>query len=89
MKRKLLNLALILMTALTAASIGQAQTRGRNVAATVSPGLMGSLPESDAVAHVKMKQLLSEAMPRMLANNPVKLADVNAGIDRFKDRTGL
>lgn len=86
MKRKLLNLALILVTA---AGIGQAQTRGRNAAAPVSPGLMGSLPESDAVAHVKMKQLLSEAMPQMLANNPVRLADVNASIDRFKDRTGL
>ena len=87
-KRKLLNLALILVTA---ASFGQAQTRGRNVAAPapVSTGLMGSLPESDAVAHVKMKQLLSEAMPRMLANNPAKLADANASIDRFKDRTGL
>ena len=88
MKRKLLNLALILITA---ASIGQAQTRGRSVAAPApaSTGLMGSLPESDAVAHVKMKQLLSEAMPRMLANNPAKLADANASIDRFKDRTGL
>ena len=86
MKRKLLNFAVILITA---ASIGQAQTRGRNVAAPVSTGLMGSLPESDAVAQVKIKQLLSEAMPRMLANNPARLADVNASIDRFKDRTGL
>ena len=28
-------------------------------------------------------------MPRILANNPAKLAEVNASIDRFKDRTGL
>ena len=86
MKRKLLNLA-ILFVAL--ASIGQAQTRGRNVTAPVPAGLMASLPESDAVAQVKLKQLLNEAMPRILATSPTKLADVNASIDRFKDRTGL
>jgi len=50
---------------------------------------MSSLPESDAVALVKMNKLLSEAMPRMLAGNPAKLSEVNASIDRFKDRTGL
>src|SRR5262245_52824304 len=50
---------------------------------------MASLPESDAVAQVKMNQLLNEAMPRILANNPAKLSEVNASIDRFKDRTGL
>src|SRR5215213_3580346 len=65
-----------------------AQTRSRNTA-PAAPTLMASLPESDAVAQVKVKQLLSEAMPRMFANNPAKLAEVNASIDKFKDRTGL
>jgi len=50
---------------------------------------MSSLPQSDAVVHVKMKQLLSEATPRILAGSPAKLSEVNASIDRFKDRTGL
>jgi len=50
---------------------------------------MASLPESDAVAQVKMNQLLNEAMPRILVNNPAKLSEVNASIDRFKDRTGI
>jgi hypothetical protein len=50
---------------------------------------MSSLPQSDAVALVKMKQLLGEAMPRILAGNPAKLSEVNASLDRFKDRTGL
>jgi hypothetical protein len=36
-----------------------------------------------------MRQLLSEAMPRILAGNPTKLSEVSASIDRFKDRTGL
>src|SRR5829696_5230580 len=65
-----------------------AQTRARNTA-PAAPSLMASLPESDAVAHVKMTQLLNEAMPRILVNNPVKLAEANASLDRFKDRTGL
>jgi hypothetical protein len=65
-----------------------AQTRNRSTAPAV-PTLMSSLPESDAVALVKMNQLLSEAMPRILASNPAKLSEVNASIDRFKDRTGL
>lgn len=50
---------------------------------------MSSLPESDAVAQVKVKQLLNEAMPRILAGNPAKLSEVNASIERFKERTGL
>src|SRR5688500_12856365 len=64
------------------------QTRPRNNA-PAAPSLLASLPESDAVAHVKVKQLLSEAMPRILAGNHAKLSEVNAQIDRFKDRTGL
>lgn len=87
MKRKLVNLAVILVV-LAAGSQVLAQTRSRNSAAPV-PTLMASLPESDAVAQVKLKQLLSEAMPRILANNPAKLSEANASIDRFKDRTGL
>ena len=50
---------------------------------------MASLPQSDAVAQVKIRQLLSEAMPRILANNPAKLAEVNTSIEAFKTRTGL
>jgi hypothetical protein len=66
----------------------QAQTRARNNA-PAAPSLMAALPESDAVAQVKVNQLLNEAMPRILANNPAKLSEVTASIDRFKERTGL
>ena len=67
----------------------QAQTRARNTTPTPAPVLLSGLPESDAIAQIKVKQLLSEAMPRILANNPTKLSEVNASIDKFKDRTGL
>lgn len=66
----------------------RAQTRNRS-SATAAPSLMSSLPESDAVAHVKVNQLLSEAMPQILAGNPAKLSEINAGIEQFKTRTGL
>ena len=85
MKRTLLTLA-IAFIALVLQIETQAQTRTRN---TAPPTLMSSLPESDAVAQIKINQLLNEAMPRILAGNPAKLSEVNASIDRFKDRTGL
>ena len=89
MKSKFLNLAVILL-ALSSGFAVEAQTRSRTAApAPTAPNLMASLPESDAVAQVKLRQLLNEAMPRILANSPARLSEVNASIDRFKDRTGL
>ena len=89
MKSKLFNLAVISLTITGFLLIDvAAQTRNRN-SAPATPALMSSLPQSDAVAQIKVNQLLNEAMPRILANNPVKLSEVNASIDKFKDRTGL
>jgi hypothetical protein len=51
--------------------------------------LMESLPKSDAVAQVRMKRLFNEAMPRILANNPTRLAQVNTSVENFKTKTGL
>jgi hypothetical protein len=88
-KTKFLTLAFILLAVSSGSLIeARAQTRSRN-AAPVAPGLMASLPESDVVAQIKLQQLLNEAMPQILANNPAKLSEVNASIERFKDRTGL
>jgi hypothetical protein len=84
-KIKVLSLAIVFVALFSQI---HAQTRSRNTAQP-APALMASLPESDAVAQVKVQQLLSEAMPRILANNPTKLSEVNASIDRFKERTGL
>jgi len=65
-----------------------AQTRARNSTQQV-PSLLASLPESDGVAQVKIKRLLNEVMPQVLANSPGKLAEANANIERFKSRTGI
>ena len=89
MKRKLFNLAIIVGLFGGLQIQSTAQTRARNTTPAATPSLMASLPESDAVAQVKMTQLLNEAMPRILANSPSKLAEANAHLDKFKDRTGL
>src|SRR6185436_4777953 len=88
MKNRFLNFAFVLVAVLALLQINTvAQTRARNT--TPSAGLMNSLPKSDAVAQVKMKRLFDEAMPRILANNPAKLSQVNASVENFKTRTGL
>lgn len=87
MKSKLLNFAVILLV--VAGGLLDAQAQRNRKSAPAAPGLMASLPDSDAVAHVKVNQLVNEAMPRIFANNPAKLSEINAQIDRLKDRTGL
>ena len=87
MKRTLLTLAIVFV-ALVSQIETKAQPRARS-AQPAAPTLMSSLPASDGVAQIKVNQLLNEAMPRILAGNPAKLSEVNASIDRFKERTGL
>lgn len=65
-----------------------AQTRTRNTAPAAA-SLFNALPESDAVAQVKLRQLLNEALPQIFANNPARLAELNSSIETFKTRTGL
>jgi hypothetical protein len=48
-----------------------------------------SLPTSDGVISVDMQRLLNEMLPRVLADDPAKLAEVNARIDKIKARTGI
>ena len=87
-KRKFANL-LIIVFALGSAQVLAAQTRARNTAAPAPSGLLTRLPESDAVAQVKLRQLLNESLPRIFANNSAKLAEINTSIESFKTRTGL
>lgn len=47
------------------------------------------LPASDAVMYVEAKRVLTETLPRALANDAARLAQINADIDRFKQQTGI
>jgi hypothetical protein len=76
----------LLLVALTSA--GTAQTR-RGTAATREPSLLSRLPASDAVARIHVKRVLSEALPKLLAGNSAKLAEVDSQIGQFKNQTSL
>jgi len=65
-----------------------AQTR-RGVAARTRQNLLSRLPLSDAVAQINVKRVLTEALPKLLVHNSVKLADVDSQIEQFKTRTSL
>ncbi|HKR60739.1 MAG TPA: hypothetical protein VJS64_13545 [Pyrinomonadaceae bacterium] len=82
--------ALIFCLLLTGAQLaGLAQTSRRPTAARPGPALASMLPSSDTVALVKVKRLLDDALPAMLASNPARLTEVNARLENFKTRTGL
>ena len=72
--------------ALSVASLSQSN---RGTSATKRQTLLAMLPASDAVALVKVKRVLDDALPKLLSGNTAKLAEVQSSIERFKIRTGL
>lgn len=75
----------------TAAQKRAAQTPTQKVASPTNMDALAGLPlpASDAVAIVEMRRLLSDALPRALASDAAKLAEVNADINNFKTKTGI
>lgn len=65
-----------------------AQTR-RRMPATTAQSLLAKLPASDAVAQVNVKRVLTEAMPKLLAGNSARVAEVDSHIEQFRTRTSL
>jgi hypothetical protein len=55
----------------------------RNTAASLP------LPASDAVLTLDVRALFAEVIPRALASDKTRLAQVNADVDEFKARTGI
>jgi len=78
---------LAIVTGLAATSF--AQRPGSTAPAKAQPSLLTALPQSDSVALVRVSRLLNEAMPKILAGNTAKLAEVNADLEKFKTRTGI
>lgn len=88
MKNKVLRLfvvAMILSFGVSAVAIAQKPASSLRPAGS----LLSSLPPSDAVALVNVARVLDEAMPKLLADNPAKLAEVTNELERFKTQTGL
>ena len=89
MKIRILSSVLVVSVLLAGlSSAGIAQTR-RGVTPTTRQTLLARLPTSDAVAQINVKRVLSEALPKVLAGNSAKLAEVDSQIEQFKTRTSL
>jgi hypothetical protein len=87
-----MTLALALSTAQTA---GGSQARGRAAApaqqnrATTPAQRAVPLPASDVVLSADLARLFREGVPRALAGQPDRAAQVAADIEQFKTRTGI
>ena len=80
--------ALLVVTAFSTSSLAQTSRRNAPPAKTEND-LLAALPQSDAMALVRVHQLLVEALPTILAESPAKLAEANAEIEKFKTKTGI
>lgn len=82
-------LALAFTFVLPVASFAQRSRRPLNAQISSASGLLSSLPPSDAVALVNVNRLLDEVIPKLLVENPARLAEVTAELANFKTKTGL
>jgi hypothetical protein len=92
--KKSLALVFAVGLALTVFSFsGGARTKTAPAAAAVvapaAAAALDRLPPSDLVAYVNVKRLITEAAPKVFADDPAKLAEFNAEIDGFKTKTGI
>jgi hypothetical protein len=78
--------ALIFATLVTG-NVVSAQTT--KAVATPQRQLMQSLPDSDAIATLNAKKLLSTALPQLLGADSPKLAEINNHIAGIKDKIGI
>jgi len=83
------SFALALPLSLGLALIGVAQRNRTTSSAKMAPTLLSALPPSDAVAIINVSRVFSEVLPKLLAENPTKLADINNELAKFKTQTGL
>ncbi|MDQ5845290.1 MAG: hypothetical protein M3539_08345 [Acidobacteriota bacterium] len=85
--QKLFVGTLAIIVLLSALAISQTR-RNRSTVSEV-PTLLSSLPPSDAVALIKVNRVLDEVLPKLLAENPAKVAEVNDELAKFQAQTGL
>jgi hypothetical protein len=96
--KKIHALSVVLAIALAAliASSTSAQT-SRNASAVAAAAtttqaasvLLPALPNSDVAMFVDVQKILNDALPRALAEDKAKLAQINSEIDSFKTRYGI
>ncbi len=83
-------LAILLGSMLPVTSFAQAKKDANaKTAPAAATDPLSSLPQADGVVSIDMQRLLNEFLPRVLASDQAKLAQVNARLDQIKTRTGL
>ncbi len=85
---KSLTTALLIVIGIASVAVGQ-RNRTATTAKATPPTLLSALPPSDAVAIISVSRVFSEAMPKLLAESPTKLAEITSELANFKTRTGL
>ncbi len=83
-----LTLASLIVTLVFVFSSGSLAHPPSANAATAAEAL-SYLPVSDAIALIDVRRLLNQTLPRILAQDPAKLAQANADVEKFKARTGI
>lgn len=83
------------LTGTAGRSSGNQAVAGTNLApqpvaeALPSRDLSALLPDSDAIVVVDLQKVLEEMLPRLFANRPDKMAEINAHLDQIKAKTGM
>src|SRR5438309_3083502 len=88
--KKILASSLILASFLVTIAVGSGSLAHEPSvnSATVADAL-SYLPASDAIALIDVRRLLNQTLPRILVQDPAKLAQANAEVEKFKARTGI
>ena len=94
MRRTFYASALALLTAAAAlapAALAQNTRRAPAAAARADQTVVAPvpMPTSDAFLTIQVRKLLTEIVPRALAGDAARLAQVNADVEQFKTRTGI
>lgn len=98
MNRKSLALSLALAVFVLIATVFSVSAQTRNTssaktsAAATAPSTAAPLyllPPSDLIITVNIKRWINEALPKFFSDNPAKLAEFNAEIDKIKTQTGI
>jgi hypothetical protein len=83
------SLAVALLCSLAISAIIVAQRNRTSSSTKPAPTLLSALPPSDAVAVINVSRVFNEALPKLLAENPAKLAEITGELANFKTQTGL
>ena len=81
--------ASLVQTALAQGPRGGLNTTRAATAQTEAALAQLSLPASDALLYLDVRTLFAEVIPRSLASDQARLAQVNADVAEFKTRTGI